>query len=478
MVDVVVIGAGIMGAAVSRELSKYNLNVVVLDKEHDVSNGTTKANSAIIHAGYDAKEGTLMAKYNVAGSEMFEDLCKEIDAPYKRTGSYVLAFSEEERKHVEQLYARGVANGVRELEILEKDEILRREPNISQKVVAALYAGTAAVIGPWEVAIKLLENAAENGVKIETDAEVTNIEKIENGYKVTLKDGRVYETKTVINAAGVYADVINNMVSSKTFKIHPRKGEYFLLDKVQGNLTNSVIFQCPNEMGKGILVAQTIHGNLIVGPTAEDIDSREDVGNTLSAFDVIKRESVKSIENINFRDNIRNFAGLRAEADTGDFIIGEAEDAEGFFNIAGTKSPGLSSAPAIGVDVAEMIVKKLGASKKEIFKKNRPQIHFMELSSEEKAELIKKDPRYGRVICRCESITEGEIVDVIHRMVGAKTVDGVKKRCRPGAGRCQGGFCGPRVQEIIARELNKKLNEVVLDKKGAYILTNETKEAK
>ncbi len=478
MVDVVVIGAGIMGAAVSRELSKYNLNVVVLDKEHDVSNGTTKANSAIIHAGYDAKEGTLMAKYNVAGSEMFEDLCKEIDAPYKRTGSYVLAFSEEERKHVEQLYARGVANGVRELEILEKDEILRREPNISQKVVAALYAGTAAVIGPWEVAIKLLENAAENGVKIETDAEVTNIEKTENGYKVTLKDGRVYETKTVINAAGVYADVINNMVSSKTFKIHPRKGEYFLLDKVQGNLTNSVIFQCPNEMGKGILVAQTIHGNLIVGPTAEDIDSREDVGNTLSAFDVIKRESVKSIENINFRDNIRNFAGLRAEADTGDFIIGEAEDAEGFFNIAGTKSPGLSSAPAIGVDVAEMIVKKLGASKKEIFKKNRPQIHFMELSSEEKAELIKKDPRYGRVICRCESITEGEIVDVIHRMVGAKTVDGVKKRCRPGAGRCQGGFCGPRVQEIIARELNKKLNEVVLDKKGAYILTNETKEAK
>lgn len=478
MVDVVVIGAGIMGAAVSRELSKYNLNVVVLDKEHDVSNGTTKANSAIIHAGYDAKEGTLMAKYNVAGSEMFEDLCKEIDAPYKRTGSYVLAFSEEERKHVEQLYARGVANGVRELEILEKDEILRREPNISQKVVAALYAGTAAVIGPWEVAIKLLENAAENGVKIETDAEVTNIEKTENDYKVILKDGRVYETKTVINAAGVYADVINNMVSSKTFKIHPRKGEYFLLDKVQGNLTNSVIFQCPNEMGKGILVAQTIHGNLIVGPTAEDIDSREDVGNTLSAFDVIKRESVKSIENINFRDNIRNFAGLRAEADTGDFIIGEAEDAEGFFNIAGTKSPGLSSAPAIGVDVAGMIVKKLGASKKEIFKKNRPQIHFMELSSEEKAELIKKDPRYGRVICRCESITEGEIVDVIHRMVGAKTVDGVKKRCRPGAGRCQGGFCGPRVQEIIARELNKKLNEVVLDKKGAYILTNETKEAK
>ena len=477
MIDVVVIGAGIMGAAVSRELSKYNLDIVVLDKEHDVSNGTTKANSSIVHAGYDAKEGTLMAKYNVTGSEMFEELCKEIDAPYKRTGSYVLAFSDEERKHLELLYKRGLQNGVRELEIIERDEILKREPNVSPKAVVALYAGTAAVIGPWEVCIKLLENAAENGVKIELDTEVVKVEKIEKGYKVTTKDGRAFETKVVINAAGVYADIINNMVSKKTFKIHPRKGQYYLLDKVQGSLTNSVIFQCPNEMGKGILVAQTVHGNLIVGPTAEDIESREDVSNTLEAFDIIRRESVKSIENINFRDNIRNFSGLRAEADTGDFIIGEAEDAEGFFNIAGTKSPGLSSAPAIGLDVANMVVEKLGAVKKENFKKNRPQIHFMELSPEEKAEVIKKDPRYGRVICRCESITEGEIVDVIHRMGGAKTVDGVKKRCRPGAGRCQGGFCGPRVQEIIARELNEKLNEVVLDKVGSYILTEETKEA-
>ena len=476
MVDVIVIGAGIMGAAVSRELSKYNLNITVLDKEHDVSNGTTKANSSIVHAGYDAKEGTLMAKYNVAGSEMYEELCKEIDAPYKRTGSYVLAFSDEERKHLEILYKRGIANGVKELEIIEKDEILRREPNISPKVVAALYAGTAAVIGPYEVCIKLMENAAENGVKVELDTEVIKVEKTQIGYKITTKDGRIFEGKTVINAAGVYADIINNMVSSKKFKIHPRKGEYYLLDKVQGNLTNSVIFQCPNEMGKGILVAQTVHGNLIVGPNAQDIEDRDDTANSLSAFDLIRRESVKSIENINFRDNIRNFAGLRAEADTGDFIIGEAPDAEGFFNIAGTKSPGLSSAPAIAVDVAEMIVKKLGASKKEVFKKNRPQIHFMNLSPEEKAEVIKKDPRYGRVICRCESITEGEIVDVIHRMVGAKTVDGVKKRCRPGAGRCQGGFCGPRVQEILARELNEKLNEIVLDKKGAYILTEETKQ--
>lgn len=475
MVDVVVIGSGIMGASVARELSKYDLDMVVLDKEHDVSNGTTKANSAIIHAGYDAANGTLMAKYNALGNAMFEELCKEIDAPFKRCGSYVLAFSEKERPHIEALYERGVKNGIPGLEILEGAEVLKREPNLSKEVVAALYAPTAGVIGPWEFTIKMLENAIENGAKLQLDSKVTAIEKVDGGYKVTTEKGDIL-TKTVINAAGVFADEINDMVSSKHFNIIPRKGEYFLLDKTQGTLVNSVIFQCPNDMGKGILVARTVHGNLISGPTATDVDDKEDVGNTLPEMDIIRQTAVKSVPSINFRENIRNFAGLRAESDTGDFIIGEAEDAQGFFNIAGTKSPGLSSAPAIGVDVAAMVVERLGnPAKKAEFKKNKPQIHFMELTPEEKAEVIAKDPRYGRIICRCESITEGEIVDAIHRTLGARTVDGVKKRCRPGMGRCQGGFCGPRVQEILARELGEKLDEIVLDKKGAYILTGETK---
>ena len=478
MLDVIVIGAGVMGAAVSRELSKYKLNIMVLDKENDVSNGTSKANSAIVHAGYDAKEGTLMAKYNVLGAGMYESLCKEIGAPYKNVGSYVLAFSEEERKHIEKLYQRGLTNGVPQMEILEKDEILRREPNINKNVVAALYAGSAGIVGPWEFTIKLLENAALNGTEVLVDAEVSNIEKLQDGYKVILKDGRSFETKAVINAAGVYADKINDMVSKNHFDIHPRIGEYYVLDKVQGKLTNSVLFQCPTIMGKGILVTKTVHGNIMIGPTAEDVESKDYVGTTTHGLDDIRRQAEKTISGINYRDSIRNFTGIRAESSTGDFIIGEVSDAPNFFNIAGTKSPGLSSAPAIGVDVAKMVVEKLGAVKKEEFKQNRPQIHFIELSPEEKAEVIKKDPRYGRIICRCESITEGEIVDVIHRMVGARTVDGVKKRCRPGTGRCQGGFCGPRVQEILARELGKKLNEIVLDKKGAYILTTETKVSK
>ena len=478
MLDVIVIGAGVMGAAVSRELSKYKLNIMVLDKENDVSNGTSKANSAIVHAGYDAKEGTLMAKYNVLGAGMYESLCKEIGAPYKNVGSYVLAFSEEERKHIEKLYQRGLTNGVPQMEILEKDEILRREPNINKNIVAALYAGSAGIVGPWEFTIKLLENAALNGTEVLVDAEVSNIEKLQDGYKVILKDGRTFETKVVINAAGVYADKINDMVSKNHFDIHPRIGEYYVLDKVQGKLTNSVLFQCPTIMGKGILVTKTVHGNIMVGPTAEDVESKDYVGTTTHGLDDIRRQAEKTISGINYRDSIRNFTGIRAESSTGDFIIGEVSDAPNFFNIAGTKSPGLSSAPAIGVDVAKMVVEKLGAVKKEDFKQNKLQIHFIELSPEEKAEVIKKDPRYGRIICRCESITEGEIVDVIHRMVGARTVDGVKKRCRPGTGRCQGGFCGPRVQEILARELGKKLNEIVLDKKGAYILTTETKVSK
>ena len=475
MVDVVVIGTGIMGACVARELSRYNLNVVVLDKENDVSNGTSKANSAIIHAGYDAANGTLMAKYNVLGNAMFEDLCKEIEAPFKRVGSYVLAFTEEERPHLELLYDRGVKNGVPGLEILEGAEVLKREPNLNPNIVAALYAPTAGIVGPWEFVIKMLENAVENGVEVRLNSKVVDIQKVDGGYKV-VTDKEEILTKIVINAAGVHADEINDMVSKKHFNIIPRKGEYFLLDKVQGTLVNSVIFQCPSKMGKGILVSCTVHGNLIAGPTATDVESKDDVGNTISEMDMIRREALRSVPSVNFRDNIRNFAGLRAEGDTGDFIIGEAEDAEGFFNIAGTKSPGLTSAPAIGVDVAKMVVEKLGNPTKKVeFKKNRHQIHFMDLTPEEKAEVIAKDPRYGRIICRCESITEGEIVDVIHRTLGARTVDGVKKRCRPGMGRCQGGFCGPRVQEILARELGKKLDEIVLDKTGAYILTGETK---
>ncbi|WP_320047282.1 NAD(P)/FAD-dependent oxidoreductase [uncultured Ilyobacter sp.] len=475
MYDVAIIGAGVIGASVARELSKYELNVVVIEKENDVSNGTTKANSAIVHAGYDAHEGTLMAKYNTLGNAMFDEICDELSVPFERCGSLVLAFSEEERGHLDLLYKRGIINGIPEMELLEKDEIKKMEPHISDKVVAALHAKTAGIVGPWELTIAMLENAAENGVNIELNQDVVDIEKLETGYRIITQE-RNFEAKVVINASGVYADKIHNMVSEETFKIKPRRGQYFVMDKTQGELVGQVIFQCPTELGKGILVTPTVHGNLLLGPDAQDMDDRDDISTTTEQLEFVKEHAVKSVPGIHFRESIRSFAGLRAEGDRGDFIIEEAPGAPLFFDVAGIKSPGLSAAPAIGLDVAKMAVEKLGEVKeKEGFKPKREQIIFMELSAEEKKELIKENPQYGRVICRCENITEGEIVSSIHRKVGARTVDGVKKRCRPGMGRCQGGFCGPRVQEILARELNVSLEEVVLDKKNSYILTGETK---
>ncbi|WP_319369912.1 NAD(P)/FAD-dependent oxidoreductase [uncultured Ilyobacter sp.] len=475
MYDVAIIGAGVIGASVARELSKYDLNVVVIEKENDVSNGTTKANSAIVHAGYDAHEGTLMAKYNALGNAMFDEICEELDVPFERCGSLVLAFSEKEREHLDLLYKRGIINEIPGMELLEKDEIKKMEPNLSDNVVAGLHAKTAGIVGPWELTIALLENAAENGVNIELNQEVVDIEKIETGYRIITQE-KNFEAKVVINASGVYADKIHNMVSEETFKIKPRRGQYFVMDKTQGELVGKVIFQCPTELGKGILVTPTVHGNLLLGPDAQDMDDREDISTTTEQLEFVKEHAVKSVPGIHFRESIRSFAGLRAEGDRGDFIIEEAPGAPLFFDVAGIKSPGLSAAPAIGLDVAKMAVEKLGGAKEKAdFNPKREQIIFMELSAEEKKALIKENPQYGRVICRCENITEGEIVSSIHRKVGARTVDGVKKRCRPGMGRCQGGFCGPRVQEILARELNVSLEEVVLDKKNSYILTGETK---
>ena len=476
MQDVLIIGAGVIGGSIARELSKYNLDIVVVDKETDVANGTTKANSAIVHAGYDATEGTLMAKYNALGNAMFDELSEELDFPFKRIGSIVVANSEEERKHLEGLLERGIKNNIPGVKIVEQEELREIEPKINKKAVAALLAPTAGIVGPWEMTIALMENAVDNGVKLDLNTEVLSIEKIDGGYRV-ITNKRDYEAKCIINASGVYADKIHNMVAKESFKIIPRRGQYFVLDKTQGELVNHVIFQCPTKFGKGVLVTPTVHGNVLAGPDAEDLNDKENLATTSERLDFVREHALKSIEELNFREGIRNFAGLRAQPSTNDFIIEEVEDAKGFIDVAGIKSPGLSSAPAIALDVVEIAKEILGnVEKKENFNpKRKPHYEFITESPEKKAELIKEDKRYGNMICRCENITEGEIVDVIHRNVGATTVDGVKKRCRPGMGRCQGGFCGPRIQEILARELNISLEEVILDKEGSYILTEETK---
>ena len=475
MFDVAIIGAGVIGASIFRELSKYNLKTVLIEKENDVSMGTTKANSAIVHAGYDPKIGTLMAKYNVRGNEMFEDLCKELSVPFKRNGSLVIGFNEEDLKTINELYENGNKIGVKGLKVLSKEEVLEKEPNISEDVVGALFAPTGGIVGPFEYTIALVENGINNGGELMLDTEVAGIKK-DNNFVIETIDGKKIEARYVINAAGIYADKIHNMICKESFKITPRKGEYYVMDKKQGNLVSHTVFPCPSKLGKGILVTPTVHGNLLVGPNAIDGDDKESSNTTGDGLANIKNSAMHTTDKLNFRECIRTFSGLRALPSTGDFIVGEDEGVKGFIDVAGIKSPGLSSAPAIAEDVIRILNEAgLDLEKNPHFNGKREQVNFMELSSEEKSKLIKNDSKYGRIICRCESITEGEIVDAIHRSFGKISIDGVKRRCRPGMGRCQGGFCGPRVQEIISRELGVRMEEVVQEKANSTILYGRSK---
>lgn len=480
MYDITVIGAGITGTFIARELSKYDVRILLLDKDNDVSNGTTKANSAIVHAGYDAVEGTLKARFNVRGNAMYDDICRDLDVPFKRIGSLVTAFSDEELQTIEELYQRGVNNGVPEMELLSREEVLDLEKNLNRKVKGALHAKTGGIVGPWELAIALAENAAENGVELRLNREVTAIEKGEEGYRVTA-GGDTYTTKLVINCAGVYADKIDQMVNEKTFEIIPNRGEYNLFDKSVGDTVNSVVFGCPTKEGKGAVILPTVHGNLLLGPTAEDVKSKEATETTFYGLSALDHHAKEKLESIGFRDVITSFSGIRAKLSTQDFIVEPAKDTPDFINVAGIDSPGLTAAPAIAeyvVDLVKESGKAAGVSlkEKEDFQPKRtPSIHFMDLSPREQEALIAKDPSFGRVICRCEYITEGEIVDVINRKAGATTLDGVKRRARPGSGRCQGGFCAPRVMEILSRELNVDMKEVLKDGQGSYVLTEETK---
>ena len=458
MVDIIVIGAGVSGCAIARELSRKKASVLVVEREEDVCCGTSKANSAIVHAGYDAKHGSLMAKLNVQGSRMMPGLAKELDFHYKRNGSLVVMLSEEDRPNLIALYENGVANGVEGLRIIERDELVAMEPNISDTAVAALYAPTGAIVCPFGLTYALAENAAKNGVQFQFDSEVTGIEKIDGGWKVSTVKGDL-EAKVVVNAAGVYADKLHNMVSDDTMTITPRRGDYFLLDRTTGGFVSNTIFQLPGKYGKGVLVAPTVHGNTIVGPTAIDIEDKDGTATTQAGLDDVRAKSGSAVKNLPLRQTITSFAGLRAHEARHEFFIGEI--APGFVDCAAIESPGLSSAPAIGVMVAEIVDGILKLEPNPDFDPTRKGIlDPKELPFEERAALIKENAAYGTVICRCETITEGEIIDAIHRVPGARSVDGVKRRTRAGMGRCQGGFCSPRVLEILARELGVPMSEI------------------
>lgn len=473
MYDVVIIGAGVSGSACARELSRYNLSICVVEKEEDVCCGTSKANSAIVHSGIDCKPGTLMSEMNVRGNELMEPLSKELDFEFRRNGSLIVCFSEEDRPKLEALYEQGIANKIPDIRILDAHEVHEMEPNLSEEVVAAIYCPTGGIVCPFGLNIALAENAATNGVEFRFNTEVTDICRKDDGYQLSTNRGYIL-TRCVVNAAGVYADVFHNMVSSKKIHITPRRGEYCLCDKNAGNLVDKTIFQLPTKLGKGILVTPTVHGNLLLGPTAENIEDREDTATTQSGLAFVLEKAGMSVKNVPSRQIITSFSGLRACADRGDFIL--EESAPNFFEAAGIESPGLTSAPAIGVYMAEMAAKALGLTKKESFNPVRHGVvHLNSLSVEERAEKIRENPLYGSIVCRCETISEGEIVDAIRRPLGAKTLDGVKRRTRAGMGRCQAGFCSPRVMDILARELNLPLTAIRKNEKGSEIVFGKTK---
>ena len=483
--DVIIIGAGVTGTAVARELSRYQIKICVLEREEDVCCGTSKANSAIIHAGYDAEPGTLKAKLNVRGNQLVGELAEKLDFPFKRNGSLVLCLDEKDYPNLEKLYEKGIMNGVKNLQILNREEVLKLEPNVSDDVYAALYAPTGGIVCPFNMTIAFAENACDNGVEFRFNTEVKNISRKpdteENAFpdrtvwKLEASNG-MFETKCIINAAGVYADRFHNMVSEKKIHITPRKGEYCLLDKSAGSHVSHTVFALPGKFGKGVLVTPTVHGNLLIGPTAQDIEDKEGTNTTREGLDQVLVKSSNSVRNIPTRQVITSFAGLRAHEDGDDFIIGETE--KDFIDCAGIESPGLSSAPAIGEMVADILKKKYDLKEKENFISTRKGIIDLNaMPLEERNEYIRLNPAYGNIICRCEMVSEGEIIDAIRRPVGARSLDGVKRRTRAGMGRCQAGFCSPRTMEILARELKIPIERITKSGGASRIIEGINKDS-
>lgn len=475
MYDVVIVGAGIIGAMTARKLTEYKLKVCMVEKENDVAAGATKANSAIVHAGFDAKPGSLKAKLNVLGSEKMEQTASELGVKYRRNGSLVIGFTEEDEKTIQKLYDRGISNGVSGLEILSAEKLFEKEPNISKKAVCALYAPTGAIVCPYELCIAAAGNAMDNGADLKLNFKVTDLKR-EDGVWRIISENEEIRAKYVINAAGLYSDNIARLAGDTSFSVHPRSGDYILLDKECGTLTNCTIFRTPSAKGKGILLSPTVDGNYLTGPTAVDTEDKNDKSTSEECLAKIMNEARENIENIPFNKTITSFCGLRAVGSTGDFIIRVAAD--GFVNAAGIESPGLSASPAVAEYIVDLLKEcGLKLEKNERFNPIRKPAHaFREASIEEKNKIIKENPSYGKIICRCEGVTEGEIIEAIRTNPGARDTDGIKRRTRSGMGRCQGGFCLPYVAELLAKELNIPFESVTKCGGNSEITIGRTKE--
>lgn len=496
MYDVIIAGAGVTGAFIARELSRYDVKVCLLEKGNDVATGSSKANSGIVHAGYDCTPGSLKALLNVRGAERMEAVTRELDVPFKRTGSLVLGFGEKDRATLEELLHKGIANGVKGLEILEQDRVREMEPAVSDEVTHALYAPTAGIVCPYELTVAAVENAVVNGVELRRNCEMTAIS-FQDGQFLVTAGGEGLPCRYFVNAGGVHSGEIAAMAGDDSITIRPRKGEYLLLDKEIGTLVSRVVFQCPTAMGKGILVTPTVDGNLMIGPDAREVVDPGDCSTTASGLAHVLQGGRRAVPLLDAGRVVTSFAGLRARAEMkegayvdacgvtriqGDFIIGPSKGNPHFINTAGIESPGLTCAPAIGEYVAGILkMQGLDVKPKAGFRKERDRVvRFRELQGRgteggELDELLKKAPSYGRLVCRCEKVTEGEVIDCIRRPAGALDLDSVKRRTRAGMGRCQGGFCTPRLVELLSRELGIPFEEVTKKGDGSWILAGRTK---
>lgn len=480
MYDTVIIGAGVVGCAIARELSRYRGSVCVVEREEDVCCGTSKANSAIIHAGFDALPGTKKAQMNVRGNQMMDALSRELDFPFHRNGSLVVCTKDQDPALLSELLERGRKNGVPDLRILEREELFALEPNLAEHVSRALFAPTGGIVCPFLMTIAMAENASANGAVFRFNSRVEHVERVGENYRIRLLtsegETREIEARAVVNAAGVFADTLHNMISSRPLSITPRRGQYFLLDKSAGSHVSHTIFQLPGKLGKGVLVTPTVHGNLLVGPTAENIEDREGTNTTAEGLDSLAPTAARSVRNLPLRQVITSFAGLRAHEAGDDFILGEAADAPHFYDAAGIESPGLTAAPAIGEYLAHRIASDLNLSPDPSFCGTRKGfLNPSLMTAAERSELIRRQPAYGNIICRCEMISEGEIIDAIHRTPGARSLDGVKRRTRAGMGRCQSGFCSPRVMEILARELGLDISDITKSGPRSLIIEGSNK---
>ena len=454
MYDALIIGAGVVGCAVARKLSRYAGKIGVLERAGDVSDGASKANSGIVHAGFDARPGTKKAYYNVKGAAMYPALAKELGVPYAPIGALVIGFSDEDRAILQRLYDQGVQNGVERMRVIERDKVLALEPNVNPAVTCALLAASSAVAGPYELTIALAYHAAQNGVEFRFGCPVDRVAWRDGLWTVETPQGTL-QAKAVVNCAGGSADVIHNQISDQPLRIIPRRGEYYLLDSTAPCPFRHTMFQVPGKMGKGVLITPTVHGNALLGPSAEDIDDPCDTDTTRAGLDFVLEKCRLTWPQVSVRQAITAFAGVRAHADSGDFLVGPVHGAkDGAFEAAGIESPGLSAAPAIGEELGGMVADYLRLPEKDHFLPAVPlRKPFSAMTDQERADACRENPDFGRVVCRCEVVTEAEIRDAIRRPVGARSIDGVKRRTRAGMGRCQGGFCSPRVMEILCEEL-------------------------